>query len=140
MKVDMSVSLFDSRMNQNQGLSQQIFGYNGNLQTNFFLPKQWSLRASFQYNGPRLDIQGVDVSYYILRASIRKNLWDNKLNASLNFDDIARSVLQGGDWSDPAFKVSSRSQRFRPYVSLRLNYRLGELKDMPKSRKAGKQQ
>jgi outer membrane receptor protein involved in Fe transport len=140
MKLDMSVSVFDSRMNQNQTFDQQIVGYNGNIQANFFLPKNWSLRASFQYNGPQLDIQGVNVSYTILRASIRKNLWNDKLNVSLSFDDITRSVVQGGDWSDPAFEVSSRSQFFRPYVNLRLNYRFGKLKEMPKSSKAGRQQ
>jgi len=140
LKMDFNTSVFDSRINQTNGLSQKTIGYNGKIQASTFLPKQWSIRMSARYTGPELAIQGQREGNYIIRASIKKGFLKGKLNATLSFDDIFRTSIRDSEWVDPAFSIKNRNQRFRPYVGIRLNYRIGELKEMPKSSKAGKQQ
>lgn len=139
LKIDISGALFDSRIKQNEGLSQQTIGSNAKVQLSAFLPHQISVRMSARYSGPELNIQGQRFGQYIFRASLKKSFMDGRFNTTLSFDDIFRSAIRDTEWIDPAFTIFRTNQRFRPYVTLRANVRIGELKERPKSSKAGKQ-
>ncbi len=139
LSVNLSGSIYDSKIVQENRDDLQTLGYDMNGSLRYFLPKDFTLSFSCQYQGPELSIQGERNAFYTLRSSLRKSLWNNKINISLMFNDLARSINYVSETQDKSFFFTNDTKRLPAFWGIRLNCKFGQLKEQPKSSKVGGQ-
>lgn len=136
MKVNFNASLFDSRIHFEDDRTMNTLSYEVGANVNVYLPKDFIVSLSGDYNGPQLQIQGERTGFYQVRGSLRKSFLDGKINASVNFNDLFRSLEQTNRINGESFNALERIIRQPAYIGFGLNVRFGELKDRPKSSRA----
>ena len=136
LRVNFNASVFDSRIRQEQGNNLATLSYESGLNLTYFLPKDFTVNLSGSYSGPELLIQGEESGFYQIRGSLRKSFFGGKLNASLYFNDLFRSIRETTERTGAEFSFKEESIQRPAFVGLRLNVQLGELKDKPKSSRA----
>ncbi len=68
--------------------SQSAFSWFGKVNTNFKLPKNFSLQLNGNYESPKVQAQGTLKEVYWVDVALRKNLWKNKVTIVANCSDI----------------------------------------------------
>lgn len=137
MNVNLSGSLFDSRILRTDAATIQTVGFNLNGTVRYRLPKDFDVNLSGRYRGPEINIQGQQSAFYGIRASVRKGFLDDAVNLTLFFNDLFRSNVYTNESSDPSFINFNETVDRPAYFGARVNFKIGELKERPKSSKVG---
>ena len=117
----------------NSGVMYQI-----HASTGYRLEKDWRINASFNANGPSINLQGTSNAASYTSFSVNKDVIKDKLSlsASVNnpFSKYRRDLRTT---SGPDFSQSNyRTDYFRSF-NVSLNYKFGKLKDAIKKNKRG---
>jgi len=135
IKLNLSGSLFDNRF-VSQGKTHKLIGYNLNSSINAYIPYDFKVRLNARLTGPTLLIQGERDARFYLGMSIKKSLFKKKLSLTLYFRDMLRTSTRITTLDTPDFYSRIEAKYINAFVGIRANFRIGKLKDMPKSSKA----
>jgi len=136
IKLNFGGSLYYNSYTDNYSKVSKLLGYSlkGNIMA--YLPYGFSLRVNSRLLGPSLMIQGKKTGNFSLGFNIRKSLLNKRLNLILYSRDILRSSITETILQTSDFYSYTKNQRFPALLGLRANFRIGKLKEMPKSSKA----
>ncbi len=138
-KLNFGSNVFYASLNDPLAGSQSNFSYNFNASLSYKI--FWDIRTRLvgRYQGPEIILQGVEKSLPTLDASLSRNFLKDKLTLSVRFENIFQSRIYKVERESDTFYSMDKRTQIAPWFSLRLNYRIGNLKDLPKSSKIGQQ-
>lgn len=111
-----------------QRVSNQALLWNGNVNSNIKLPKDWVIDMFGFYRAPRQTLQGVNPSFSIFSMGIRKQIWEKRGSIGLRIvepffpDKSFGSELIG----DTFFQESETLIPFRSF-GINFSYKFGKL-------------
>ena len=85
------------------------------------------------YRGPTVSAQGKRDGMYFANASVKQDLFNNRLAATLQVQDIFGTMKYSGSSSGPNFENTFKFKRESQIVQLTLSYKINNFKQ-----KAGK--
>lgn len=115
-------------------LDQESFSYRGRLSNSFILPKDWKLQLITNYNSDVVTVQGLDKGFYSFDLAIKKDLFERKMSATLQFQNMFNTIKEAS-WVDTETLYSYRlATPMYPVVNLAISMRLNNFSQKDKIR------
>ena len=112
-------------------VDQQSTNFDGKLNLDAKLAKNTRFQLMGIYRGPTVSAQGSRYAMYWANASLKQDLFKNKLSATLQIQDIFGTMKFGGSSSGTNFENQFTFKRESQIVQLTLSYRLNNFKTKP---------
>jgi len=112
-------------------VDQQSTNFDGKLNLDAKLAKNTRFQLMGIYRGPTVSAQGTRNPMYWANASLKQDLFKNKLSATLQIQDIFGTMKFGGSSSGVGFENQYTFKRESQIVQLTLSYRLNNFKTKP---------
>lgn len=125
--LNMELSAFQQETEGNFGniaYKQSSFGWRSKIITNLMLPDYLMIQLYAEYNSPVVITQGSRFDFTMANIAIKKELFDRKLSATLNWVDFLNTARFGGNVVGDSFAADFYNQRNFNYVTLSLSYKL----------------
>ncbi len=112
-------------------VDQQSTNFDGKLNLDAKLAKNTRFQLMGIYRGPTVSAQGSRYAMYWANASLKQDLFKNKLSATLQIQDIFGTMKFGGSSTGTNFENQYTFKRESQIVQLTLSYRLNNFKTKP---------
>lgn len=113
-------------------LNQESFTYRGRLSNSFTLPKNWKVQVVVNYESDVVNVQGIDKGFTSVDFSLKKDFFERKLSATLQFQNMLNSERRE-NWVDTETLYSYRLATPRyPVINLALSMRLNNFTNKDK--------
>jgi outer membrane receptor protein involved in Fe transport len=112
--------------NLSSGLNNSGSSWFTKLNSNFRLPKNFSVQVSGSYEAPKVAAQGRVLEVYWLDVAVRKNFLNNKANLVFNISDIFNTRKYTTLYDFPGAQQSIYRDRETRIANITLTYRFGK--------------
>ena len=128
LDINYSSLIGDEETPSNSGIS-----YSFSVMNNFKIYENWHLYANYLYYGPMIIPQGEIGSRYTINTGLRKTFLENKLNVSLGFNDVFKTMKQEYSTKTDELIMDGKSTWNSQQLSINISYRFGN--DKSKNRR-----
>ena len=112
-------------------VDQQSTNFDGKLNFDAKLAKNTRMQLMGVYRGPSVSAQGRRDGMYFVNASVKQELWNNRLSATLQIQDIFGTMKFSGSSYGTNFENSFKYKRESQIVQLTLSYKINNFKSKP---------
>jgi outer membrane cobalamin receptor len=112
-------------------VDQQSTNFDGKLNLDMKLAKNTRFQLMGVYRGPTVSAQGSRKAMYWANASVKQDLFKNKLSATLQVQDIFGTMKFSGSSYGTGFNNQYTFKRESQIVQLTLSYKLNNFKTKP---------
>ena len=112
-------------------VDQQSTNFDGKLNFDAKLAKNTRMQLMGVYRGPTVSAQGRRDGMYFVNASVKQELWNNRLSATLQVQDIFGTMRFAGSSYGTNFENTFKFKRESQIVQLTLSYKLNNFKAKP---------
>jgi hypothetical protein len=114
-----------------QSVDQHSTNFDGKLNFDMKLAKNTRFQLMGVYRGPTISAQGRRNAMYFANTSIKQDLFDNRLSATLQVQDLFGTMKFSGTSSGPDFENQFTFKRESQIVQLTLSYKINNFKTKP---------
>ncbi len=112
-------------------VDQRSTNFDGKLNFDTKLTKSTRMQLMGVYRGPSVSAQGRRDGMYFANASIKQDLFNNRLAATLQIQDIFGTMKFSGSSYGPNFENLFKFKRESQIVQLTLSYKINNFKSKP---------
>lgn len=112
-------------------IDRQSTNFDGKLNFDAKLAKNTRMQLMGVYRGPTVSAQGSRDGMYFVNASVKQELWNNRLSATLQIQDIFGTMKFAGSSSGTNFENTFKYKRESQIVQLTLSYKINNFKTKP---------
>lgn len=134
--INTSANLFYYRIESDykiQGVDDESLNWQARFSNNFTLGKTTRLQFDGNYVGPSVNTQGTRDAYFYTNLSLRQQLLNRRLSATLSMRDVMRTAKFKSSQTGEGLYSETSVIPFYPNINLTLSYRINQLN--PKSKK-----
>ncbi len=127
-----SVNVFNYRFDgdvDNENVSNSSTNFDGRLNATLKFNKNWRIQFTEFYRGATVTAQGEREGYFTSNLAVRKDLFDNRFNATLSIRDIFQSAVRESVTYGNGFYSHDYFKRESPIISLNLSYIINNYKN-----------
>jgi hypothetical protein len=114
-----------------QSVDQKSTNFDGKLNFDMKLAKNTRFQLMGVYRGPTISAQGRREGMYYANTSVKQELFNNRLSATLQVQDIFGTMKFSGTSSGPNFNNQFTFRRESQIVQLTLSYKINNFKTKP---------
>ena len=114
-----------------ENVDQQSTNFDGKLNFDVKLAKNTRMQLMGVYRGPTVSAQGKRDGMYFANASVKQDLLNNKLSATLQVQDIFGTMKFSGSSYGPNFENTFKFKRESQIVQLTLSYKINNFSSKP---------
>ncbi len=111
-----------------QNVDQSSTNFDGKLNFDVKLAKNTRMQLMGVYRGPTVSAQGKRDGMYFANASVKQDLFNNRLAATLQIQDIFGTMKFSGSSYGPNFENQFKMKRESQIVQLTLSYKINNFK------------
>lgn len=109
--------------NENEGIM-----YNGNLNISYRFEKGWSVQSFSIINSPRVELQGINGTWYYYNLGVRKEILKKKGGLTLGLDNpFANAMIIRSQFEAESFRSRNTTFQFNRGIRISFNYSFGKL-------------
>ena len=112
-------------------VDQRSTNFDGKLNFDTKLAKNTRMQLMGVYRGPSVSAQGRRDGMYFANASVKQDLFSNRLSATLQIQDIFGTMKFSGSSYGPNFENQFKFKRESQIVQLTLSYKINNFKSKP---------
>jgi len=112
-------------------IDRQSTNFDGKLNFDARLAKNTRMQLMGVYRGPTVSAQGSRDGMYFVNASVKQELWNNRLSATLQVQDIFGTMKFAGSSNGTNFENTFVYKRESQIVQLTLSYKINNFKTKP---------
>ena len=109
--------------NENEGIM-----YNGNLNISYRFEKGWSVQSFSIINSPRVELQGINGTWYYYNLGVRKEILKKKGGLTLGLDNpFANAMIIRSQFEAESFRSRNTTFQFNRGIRVSFNYSFGKV-------------
>ncbi|MEI7420951.1 MAG: TonB-dependent receptor [Prolixibacteraceae bacterium] len=112
-------------------VDRQSTNFDGKLNFDARLAKSTRMQLMGVYRGPTVSAQGSRDGMYFVNASVKQEMWNNRLSATLQVQDIFGTMKFAGSSYGTNFENTFKFKRESQIVQLTLSYKINNFKTKP---------
>ncbi len=109
------------------GINNQGFVLSGRLNSQITLQNGWGIQANGGMRGRQVSLQGIQGSFYMYSAGVRKDFKNKKGSLGLAVDNFVGGVFVKGSTTSPTLTQYTTQNMYNQNVKLTFSYKIGKM-------------